>query len=584
MAHLPIGTLLLERGQISKNDIEQALAFQREAGGYLGQALLRLGSVSEDALLDALSSQLGLPIATSEDLPRGDRELHDAAEKLGLPVRWLNSIQAACWFDKHPQDGAVRLSVAALNPMKPEIQEAIEAGVDRLGSAGHEEPSSVRYLLAGNAVLDLLKSQMQASTADSGVDGGDVDTQRLREMAEEAPVIDYVNRIFAASLREGASDIHIEPYEHSFSVRFRIDGILHAREPQSRGRFNAVASRIKLLSGMDIAEQRLPQDGRQTIRFAGETLDLRVSSLPGTWGESLVLRLLRKEQSLPSLEALGLVGHARKAFDHLMSLPNGIVLITGPTGSGKSTTLYRCLAEVNDGVQKIITVEDPVEYQMAGITQIQVKPEIGYTFARGLRAILRQDPDVIMIGEIRDSETAVIASQAALTGHLVFSTLHTNSAFMAIERLLDLGLQSFLIGSSVRGVAAQRLARRLCAHCAVPASSPIGERLLTEAMKLTKGGSMPPENGYRWMAPVGCASCNHTGYRGRLAVYEVASIDEPLREAIMERRSASDLESIARRQGFMTLLEDGLSKAAMGLTSVEEVFRSVGNTAELEST
>jgi general secretion pathway protein E len=581
MAQRPIGTLLLEAGLITQNDIDQALAFQREAGGYFGQALLRIGAVGEEALLSALSQQLALPVVAAGDVPGNAEELRVAADRLRLPVRWLAASQTACWFEQPPGQERAGLCVAALNPMKPDIQEAIASGLALLTDAGQEAPASVRFCLASNATLDLLKSQLLSGLEEQRLEG-DLDTQRLREMAEEAPVIDYVNRVFSASLKEGASDIHIEPYEHTFNVRFRIDGILHLRESQPRSRFSAVASRIKLLSGMDIAEQRLPQDGRQTIRFSGETLDLRVSSLPGTWGESLVMRLLRKEQALPSLDALGLVGQPRRVFERLMALPNGIVLITGPTGSGKSTTLYRCLAEVNDGVQKIITVEDPVEYQMPGITQIQVKPDIGYTFARGLRAILRQDPDVIMVGEIRDGETAAIASQAALTGHLVFSTLHTNSAFTAIERLLDLGLQAFLIGSSVRGVAAQRLVRRLFEHCGLTASSSIGERMLSEAINLTGARPAELQSGYRWKRAVGCARCDQTGYRGRLAIYEVALIDEPLREAIMAGQSASDLEATARRQGFLTLLEDGLLKAAMGLTSVEEVFRCVGNGSDLD--
>ncbi len=399
------------------------------------------------------------------------------------------------------------------------------------------------------------------------------DASRLREMAEEAPVIDFVNRVFEDALSRRASDIHIEPFESHFQIRFRIDGVLHQVQNLPRARFDAVASRIKLLSNMDIAERRLPQDGRQSVRFAGQDIDLRVSSLPGAWGESLVLRLLRKQMELPSLEGLGLQGQAMKVFRELISETNGVILVTGPTGSGKSTTLYRGLELVNDGEQKIITIEDPVEYDMAGITQVQARSEIGYTFAKGLRAILRQDPDVIMIGEIRDGETGSIAIQSALTGHLVLSTLHTNSAVSAIERLVDLGVEPFLVASALRGMIGQRLVRKLCTHCSEPASdsdSAFGERLLNEARDA--GALGLPEQG-QWRTAKGCSRCAGQGYLGRIGVYEAARITSTLRSAINRRADETELLALLRPDGFLTMFEDGLLKAAQGETTVSEVLR-----------
>lgn len=404
------------------------------------------------------------------------------------------------------------------------------------------------------------------------------DLSRLREMAEEAPVIDLVNGMFEDALRQGASDIHIEPFENHVQIRFRIDGVLRTMNTLPRGRFDAVASRVKLLSGMDIAERRLPQDGRQSVRFAGQDIDLRVSSLPGAWGESIVLRLLRKQQSLPSLEGLGLEDRSMQAFQALLEERNGVILVTGPTGSGKSTTLYRGLEGVNDGQRKIITIEDPVEYDMDGVTQVQARADIGYTFARGLRAILRQDPDVIMIGEIRDGETAAIAIQAALTGHLVFSTLHTNTALAAVERLVDLGVEPFLVSASLRGLMGQRLVRRLCEHCSVPAGPDAMAEGAARLDEVRRAGADLPDSVLRpaMARGPGCARCSDTGYAGRVAVYEVARFTSALRHVVGENRPEAELIAAARQDGFLTMYEDGLVKAAKGYTSIAEVVRVLG--------
>lgn len=583
-----IGEILVDTGHISAPDVEEALAFQREAGALFGQALLRLGAVSEDALLSALSDQLGIPVATAAEVPADDAVLAAAAIRLGLPLRWLAAKEAVVWFDDgaghsdsggegggerapegegEPGDGG-DIVLLARQPLDPALSERVEA-------AARSRP--VRRRLASNRVLDAALARVR-SASEARAEAELSDAERLREMAEEAPVIDFVNALFEDALRDGASDVHVEPFEREFKVRFRVDGVLNDVQVQPRSRFDAVASRIKLISGMDIAERRLPQDGRQTIRFAGEEVDLRVSSLPGAWGESIVMRLLRKRQELPSLEGLGLAGAPRAAFDRMIREPNGVVLVTGPTGSGKSTTLYRALERVNGGDRKIITIEDPIEYDMDGITQVQARSDIGYSFARGLRAILRQDPDVIMIGEIRDGETAQIAVQAALTGHLVFSTLHTNSSLAAVERLKDLGVEPFLISAALRGLVAQRLVRRLCEQCAAPASRDtvsLAETWLEQAAddgaKLAEFSDAP-----LWREAVGCDACRGQGYQGRLAVYEAVRVEGALREEVAHGAGSSKLQAAARDQGFLTLFEDGLAKARLGLTSLAEVQRVLG--------
>ena len=581
----PIGEMLKDRGLISDKDLTQALAMQAEVGGLLGQALQRLGAVTEEALLEALADQLDLPVAASHMLPDNMSAFTDAADALNLPSSWFLAHRAVAWFDPPlGEKSAVRrtLFVIAGDPLNPGLRERLDVEIMRRAATVRDsedenpgEPPRIVYLLASNQMIDMCLSRIQRSVSASDDDDELADVTRLREMAEEAPVIDFVNNLLATALKENASDVHVEAFEHSFVVRYRIDGVMHTRQTQSRARFDAIASRIKLIGGMDIAERRLPQDGRHTVRFAGNDIDLRISSVPSTWGESLVLRLLRKQSELPDLQGLGLTGRTGVVLDEILKSPNGVMLVTGPTGSGKSTTLYRGIESIDDGYRKIITIEDPVEYDIGGITQIQVKPEIGYDFANGLRAILRQDPDVIMVGEIRDGETARIAAQAALTGHFVLSTLHTNSALAAVTRLEDIGLEPFLIGASVRGLMAQRLVRRLCDHCAVEEESEVGEAMLSQAVR--DGAPLNPPLRPRWRKAVGCEACENTGYRGRIAVAEIVKLEDEMREAIVTGASVQKLFSIARGQGFLTLFEDGLLKAAEGMTTLAEVRRVCGD-------
>lgn len=536
---------------------------QTEAGGLLSQALLRIGAVSEEDIIAAQSQQLAIPIISGTEVSMNIDDYLSAMTSLGLTARWLKSRKAAIWQDEDT------IHFVALNILDSELRETLEMRCSKAGLV-------LRDYVASNQTLEKALLHIQDEQNLVAKDRDD-DTARLRELAEEAPVIDYVNRVFSKALRENASDIHIEPFEHKFQIRFRIDGVLRSKQVDSKSQYDAIASRIKLLSGMDIAERRLPQDGRQSIRFAGQDIDLRVSAVPGTWGESLVLRLLKKETELPDLEAIGLEGHAKTVLQDLLSSPNGIILVTGPTGSGKSTTLYRGLRGLNDGVKKIITIEDPVEYDMDGIIQIQTNAGIGYTFAEGLRAILRQDPDIIMVGEIRDGETATIAAQAALTGHLVLSTLHTNSALAAVARLVDIGLEPYMIISAVRGLIAQRLVRRLCLSCRVPVKKPDGEQFIWEMIKsgiIIDSDKMHGKAA--WHESRGCDKCSQTGYIGRIAIFETVKIDDDLSEAILQGASLPKLLSVARNQGFLTLLEDGILKARSGMISLTELFRVCG--------
>jgi len=389
----------------------------------------------------------------------------------------------------------------------------------------------------------------------------------LRDLASEAPIIRLVNRLLREAVESRATDIHFEPSREALIVRFRVDGLLREKERHPRNLHAPVLSRIKLMAGLNIAEHRLPQDGRFRFRVGGKELDIRVSIIPTVHGEGAVLRLLTRRNELLTLENLGFEPDTLRLFEEIISFPNGIILMTGPTGSGKTTTLYAALSRLNRPEVKIITIEDPVEYQLPGISQIQVKPEIGLTFASALRAILRHDPDIILVGEIRDLETAEIAVQAALTGHLVFSTLHTRNALSAVVRLADMGVERYLIAASVVGLAAQRLVRRVCEGCAREMDPPPA---LCQALE---GSGLRPER-VVYRRGEGCERCSGTGFYGRIAIYEVFPVDDELRDLILRSASERELYQWAKKRNFRSLLEDGLLKAAQGVTTLEEVFRS----------
>lgn len=567
-----LGELLVERGLVRPGDVANALTLQAQNGGLLGLNLVRLGALSEAQLLDILSETLGFTVLAPEDGPAPDQVAAFLAE-LRSPLTWWADREAVAWrlAPETPAEGQTPppgpIICAAVQPLDPLLAERI----------GQATPEPVTFLLAQRSLIEALTQDIridQDAGALGGLAGLGADSARLRELAQEAPTIDFVNAIFAEALTRRASDVHVEPFEDRFVVRMRIDGVLTTVRSAPRANFDAVCSRIKLLSHMDIGERRLPQDGRQSIRVSGQEVDLRVSTLPCSWGESIVLRLLGKTSRLPQLSELGVGPEQEETLLRLSENPNGVFLITGPTGSGKTTTIYRLLTHLNDGERKIITVEDPVELDLPGVIQVRVRSEIGLTFAAGLRSILRQDPDVIMVGEIRDPETARIAVQAALTGHLVISTVHTNSALAAVPRLLDLGIEDYLLADVLRGVAGQRLVRRLCPDCSRPSTpeeAAVHERALPNPVREKVAGQVPA-----WREPVGCPKCGQSGYRGRVGLYEIASASPSLVAGLRQGADEDALTAVARAEGFMSFGDDGFIKARRGETTLSEVYRVAG--------
>ncbi len=549
-----LGELLIERGLVSERDYAEAEAVRREAGGSVLATLLRMGAVSEDALLGVLSEQVGLPILDSAHAPSVEA-VRDGVIQLGAPLAWFIDNEVIAW-----RDGDI-FNVAGPRLYDPSIQEAIEQW--RLRGA--------RLHLAKSLLVEPLLIALSGERTRFAV--GSSDPMRLMELAEEAPVIDFVNSVLAEAIAQRASDVHFEPFEDRIVVRLRVDGVLTQRRVATREMFDAVASRIKLLSGMDIAERRLPQDGRQSIRVAGQEIDVRVSSLPTTWGESIVVRLLGHTRRIPELSELGLTATQSDLLLNTIAQPNGLALITGPTGSGKTTTVYRLLSHLNDGVRKIVTIEDPVEFDLPGVLQMTVRPDIDLDFAAGLRSILRQDPDVIFVGEIRDSETARTAVQAALTGHLVISTVHTNSAMAAVPRLVDLGVEQFLLADVLRAVIGQRLVRKVCPNCARPDTDASREERAHAALPAQMRAGAPS-----WRVGAGCKACGGSGFRGRIGVFEAASVGPSMQRAIRGGASETELAALARADGFTTLLENGLAKARAGETTFLEALRVLGAT------
>ncbi len=555
---VPLGQMLLARDAIRPADLQRALDLQDTVGGRLGNLLIRIGALSEEQLLDVLSEQLQVPVVGRElalpgstdgwVIPGGDR----------VSVDWMQDREVLLW-----EDGDGVAWCASRDPLDPSLQEALAYLYPDIGSVVSIRPALAATQLVQSTLANLAQGR---DAAEYGSD----DVRHLRELAEEAPVVELVNNLMAQAVEHRASDIHLEPDEHQFSVRFRIDGVLYSRLQLPRERFNAVASRLKLISGMDIAERRLPQDGRLSLRASGQAMDIRASALPGVHGESIVLRLLPKERKDLGLERLGMAPDHLELLQSWSREAHGIILVTGPTGSGKSTTLYATLAASDDGMKKIITVEDPVEFQLPRITQIQTHADIGLNFSSILRSILRQDPDVIMVGEIRDRETAEIAIQAALTGHLVLSTVHTNDALGAFTRLIDMGVEPFLVATPLKGVQAQRLVRRLCPHCTRPATHVL-PAIAAEAAQWAHQvlGDVPPQ----WNEAVGCPQCQNTGYRGRVGIYELIPVDEEMQQAVVSGATHPELKAMARKRGYRFMREDGLIKAWQGVTSIEEVLR-----------
>jgi general secretion pathway protein E len=538
-----LGEMLVARQQITAEDLERALEIQRERGEKLGKILVDLGFISMRDVLAALSDQLGVPLVSIEGPPPVSPELER------LSPRFLR--QSRC-MPLVLNDSTVTLAMA--DPLDFETIAAVRCATGlrvqtAIASEGEIVEAVGRYYgEAERPVGDIDTDSAQASE----------DLEHLRDMASEAPVIRLVNAMIAQAVEKRASDIHIEPFEREFRIRYRIDGVLYSQDPPPRELKAAIISRVKLMAKLNIAERRLPQDGRIKIKTLGREVDLRVSTLPTLYGESVVMRLLdRSAGDFYDLRSLGFDEHMLTRMEYYTSLPHGILLVTGPTGSGKSTTLYSALKRINQTDKKIITIEDPVEYQMDGINQIHVNAQIGLTFAAGLRHIVRQDPDVIMVGEVRDRETADTAIRAALTGHFVYSTLHTNDAPSAITRLTDMGVENYLITSSLVSVLAQRLVRVICRHCRVK-----------DGIRLAPDGEMIET--YRG---AGCDECFGSGYSGRVGIFELMDLNDELRKLIMANEDASILTSAARRNGMRNLREDGWLKVRHGVTTVDEVMR-----------
>jgi general secretion pathway protein E len=547
-----LGQRLVAEGKLSARDLDRALSAQRETSGLLGRVLVRLGLVSELDVAGALAAQMKLPLVLADAFPAVPPLVKPVAPGFFrthriLPLDLRDDILHVVMATPQDEFALRALRLASGLKVAPAIgvESEIDAALARALETGEPHDQEVE--------------ELDASSATDFV-------EHLRDLASEAPVIRLVNVLISRVTDLRASDIHLEPFDDGLHVRYRVDGVIDTFEVIEPRLAAAVVSRMKLLAQLNIAERRLPQDGRIKMRVKGRELDLRVSSVPTVHGESVVLRVLDRASVRFSLAELGFSPDTLSRFEALLARPHGIVLVTGPTGSGKTTTLYGALSKLDANALKILTVEDPVEYQLDGINQIHVHPQIGLTFASALRSILRQDPDIIMIGEMRDGETAQIAVQSALTGHLVLSTLHTNTAASAVVRMTDMGVERYLITSTVNGVLSQRLVRRLCEHCREPANLPPELIASSGLARFLQPGQVA------YSAP-GCAHCRGAGYWGRAAIHELLVVDEPVREAILRGADAAQLQEIARRSGLASLYEDGLRKVASGVTSLEEVLR-----------
>ena len=539
-----LGEMLIERKLITQEDLEKALELQKGRDERIGKILVDLGFAAARDVMDALSEQLNVPLVTIETPPPVTPETE------GLSPRFLRQFRC---IPVGVHDSTMTLAMA--DPLDFEtiatVRNVTGLKVDRALATEQE-------------ILDAVDKFYGESATEEGValDEGEAqaseDLEHLRDMASEAPVIRLVNAMIAQAVEKRASDIHIEPFEKDFRIRYRVDGVLHPQDQIPKELRAAVISRVKLMAKLNIAERRLPQDGRIKVKTLGREVDLRVSTLPTLYGESVVMRLLDRSQSeFYDLYVLGFDDHMLSRMEYYTSLPHGILMVTGPTGSGKSTTLYSALKRINDTDKKIITIEDPVEYQMDGVNQIHVNTQIGLTFAAGLRHIVRQDPDVIMVGEVRDRETADIAIRSALTGHFVYSTLHTNDAPSAITRLTDMGVENYLITSSLVSVLAQRLVRVICPHCKQPDGKRIGPD--GEEVDTFRGA--------------GCEKCFDSGYTGRVGIFELMELNDEIRKLIMANADASDITAAAKRNGMRNLREDGWLKVRQGTTTADEVLR-----------
>lgn len=554
---MTLEAVLADHG-VSSEDIEKAVAYQVKAGGALEKILLNMGSFSEELLPSVYSEYLKSPILTEEqrDSWAPPEDISDRlAHSFLLENGWL-------LFEAPESNSHIFVTRA---PMNWDVLQYL-----------NNESMDFSCIVASDSDFGILSLKL----ADAGATGSksdnllsDLEEDRLRELASEAPTVNLLNSLITRALRMRASDMHVEPVGERYRVRYRIDGVLHDIDHLPERLQLPVISRLKILSGMDISEKRRPQDGKIEMKVANISLDIRVSALPVNKGESMVLRFLRKDTITYDMDSLDLSADTYEAIQEDLKRTAGVILMTGPTGSGKTTTLYTFLNKLNQQDIKIITLEDPVEYQLAGLNQVHVRPEIGFDFSAGLRSVVRQDPDVVMVGEIRDRDTCQIAMQAALTGHLVFSTVHTNDAPSAFTRLLDLGVEEFLLNAALVSIMAQRLARKLCEHCAQPVPNP---KAVLEEYNLRELAGRFGVKKWNLMAANGCEECSNTGYKGRLAIIEYLRCDDHLRAIPKDDQFLVNAKNYNRSRGGRDLVEDGLLKVLQGKTTVDEVYRTCG--------
>ncbi len=561
-----LGRILIKMGLLTRDKVNDCLQIQQQRGGSvkLGQICLEKGLIRKKDLQAALAGQRGMECVDLDTL-----EIPKAVIDI-LPAQMAKTYKVVpIAFD----DRKSLLTIAMDNPDNFRATDDLSTLVGYTIEAKIADSDSLdmainKYYSEEDSSLNELIGEIEGDTALTEFQGRDqsIDLDELKELAESNPVKKLLNLVLLQAIRDKASDIHFEPFEEEFKMRYRIDGVLYEMVPPPKHIAVALSSRIKVMANLDIAERRLPQDGRIPLVVGGNPVDLRVSVLPTMFGESVVLRVLDRSMVDLSLDMLGLRERELKMMDQLIRKPNGIIIVTGPTGSGKTTTLYSALKELNDVQTKIITTENPVEYDIDGLVQVQMRPEIGLTFARCLRSILRQDPDIVMVGEIRDLETAQIAIQASLTGHLVFTTVHTNDAPSTLARLVDLGLETFLITATLEGVVAQRLVRRICLNCKTSFEP-------TEEMLMEVGLSPEDVGDKEFFYGRGCDLCNNTGYRGRVGIYEIMLLTDDMRDLIMNKASTNILREAAKRNGMTTLRDNGLSLIFDGVTTIEEVVR-----------
>ncbi len=560
----PIGRVLTKMGKVTREQVQEALSFQKSKGGALGRILIDLGYVKEVDLNIALAAQKGYEFI---DVSAATVQ-KEAIDAVPAQIATTNKVLPLT-FDKATK----KLTVVLANPENFRALDDLRSlmGFNVTAKIGDAEAVerlvNKHYNTAADSMGEIL-GELQTDESLKGLEnrGASMDLEDLKNAADSNPVRKLINLVLLQAIKDKASDIHFEPFEDEFKMRYRIDGILYEMMPPPNHIAPAISSRIKVMANLDIAERRLPQDGRIELNVNNQPIDLRVAVLPTMFGESVVMRVLDRSNVSLDLGKIGLREDDLRNVRQLIHKPNGVLIVTGPTGSGKTTTLYSGLRELNDPSMKLITAEDPVEYDIDGIIQCQIKSDIGLTFGRILRAMLRQDPDVVMVGEIRDNETGKIAIEAALTGHLVFTTLHTNDAPSSIARLLDLGIEPFLVTAALEGVIAQRLVRRICANCKSE-YAPNEEQLMELELRLDD------VVGKKFYYGKGCENCNNTGYRGRMGLYEIMMLDDEMRDAIIKHASTGVLRMMCKARGMRTLRQAGLMAIYDGVTTIEEVVR-----------